>query len=122
MRTFERTVGLLGTTLAAVLRATRRLTLLVASLAVAVTACAPVAATGPPLPDPDPTEEVADAADEPAPPDQNDAERSSAGATARLEGQAERYEDEAGGQGGRGPSSSSSPWPACESAGPMVLC
>ena len=60
MRTFERTVDLLGPTLAAVLRATRRVTLLVASLAVAVTACAPVAATGPPLPGPDPTEGVAD--------------------------------------------------------------
>jgi hypothetical protein len=60
MRTFERTVDLLGPALAAVLRVTRRVTLLVASLAVAVTACAPVAATGPPLPDPDPTEGVAD--------------------------------------------------------------
>ncbi len=60
MRTFERAVDLLGPTLAAVLRVTRRVTLLVASLAVAVTACGPVAATGPPLPDPDPTEDVAD--------------------------------------------------------------
>jgi hypothetical protein len=59
MRTFERTVDLLGPTLAAVLRVTRRVTLLVASLAVAVTACAPVAATGP-LPGPGPTEGVAD--------------------------------------------------------------
>lgn len=60
MRTFERTAASLGPTLATVLRATRRVTLIVASLAVAVTACGPVAVTSPTLPGPDTTEDVAD--------------------------------------------------------------
>jgi hypothetical protein len=58
MSTFVRTVDLLGPALTAVWRATRGITLIIASLAVTVGACAPVAATGP-LPGPGPTEDVA---------------------------------------------------------------
>jgi hypothetical protein len=62
MRTLERTVGLLGPTLSLLLRATRRVTLIIASLAVAVTACGPVGVASPPgLPGSgDPTEDIAD--------------------------------------------------------------
>jgi hypothetical protein len=60
MRTFERMADLLGPALSTLLRATRRVTLIVASLAVAVTACGPVGVAGPGLPGADPTEDVAD--------------------------------------------------------------
>jgi hypothetical protein len=60
MRTFERTVGLLGPPLCTRLRATRRVTLIIASLALALTACGPVGVASPPLPGDDPTEDIAD--------------------------------------------------------------
>ena len=59
MSTIVRTLDLVSPSLATLLRATRRITLLVASLAVAVTACAPVAATSP-LPGPAPIEDEVD--------------------------------------------------------------
>jgi hypothetical protein len=68
MRTFERTVDLLGPTIVAALRATRRITLLVASLAVAVTACGPVGVVSPPGPDPD-TTDVAEVTEAETPPE-----------------------------------------------------
>jgi hypothetical protein len=67
MSTFVRTVDLLGPALTAVWRATRGITLIIASLAVTVAACAPVAATGPALPDPDPIEETEGIEEEPPP-------------------------------------------------------
>jgi hypothetical protein len=60
MKTFLRTVQLHGPTLVVALRATRRITLLVASLAVVVTACGPVGVVSPPGPEPDTTEHAAD--------------------------------------------------------------
>jgi hypothetical protein len=59
MSTFVRTVDLLGPALTAVWRATRGITLIIASLAVTAAACAPVAATSP-LPVPGPAEDVAE--------------------------------------------------------------
>jgi hypothetical protein len=56
MKTFLRTVQLHGPTLVVALRATRRITLLVASLAVVVTACGPVGVVSPPGLDPDTTD------------------------------------------------------------------
>jgi hypothetical protein len=68
MSTFVRRVDLLGPTLAALLRVTRRVTLLVASLAVAVTACGPVGVVGPPGPGPDETD-VTEVTEVEAPPE-----------------------------------------------------
>jgi hypothetical protein len=62
MRTFVRTVGSLGPTLSEVWGATRRVTLIIASLALTLTACGPVGVAGTPgLPGGgEPTEDIAD--------------------------------------------------------------
>jgi hypothetical protein len=126
MKTFEPTVGLLGPTLSTLLRAARRVILIIASLALALTACGPVGVAG--LPGGDPTEDIAD--DGPAPeagydydPTPNCYPGMPPAACATDDGgDGVQVEPPEGGADDNSPDRPTVPAPDCERAGPMVPC